>query len=119
MTHNDKGNPVLCITPTDSALLRVQRDSDGESLILTELNADAGQTVYYADATARLGVVYTYRVTPINYELLQNGVLLEGNQLVQIAQARAPSSGGAGLWQDILGWLTGEDAAQASIFQTE
>ncbi len=119
VTHNEKGNPVLCITPAENALLRVQRDSDGESLILTELNAAAGQAVYYADATAKLGVVYTYRVTPINYELLQNGVLLEGNQLVQIAQARSPSSGSAGLWQDILGWLTGEDTAEASIFQTE
>mgnify|MGYP002626093955 CR=1 FL=1 len=38
VTHNEKGNPVLCITPAESALLRVQRDSDGESLILTELN---------------------------------------------------------------------------------
>lgn len=118
VTHNEKGNPVLCVTPSESALLRVQRDCDGESLILTELNASAGQTVYYADASAKLGVVYTYRVTPINYELLQNGILLEGNQLVQIAQAQAPSAGGS-LWQTLRGWLTGDDSAEASIFQTE
>lgn len=117
VTHNSKGNPVLCITPTEAALLRVQRDCDGESIILTELNGKAGDTVYYADATAKLGVVYTYRVTPINYELLQNGVLLEGTQLVQIAQARAPSSGKS-LWDTVRGWLSAGDgdSEEASIF---
>ena len=119
VTHNEKGNPVLCITPGESALMRVQRDSDGESLILTELNGAAGQTLYYADATAKLGVVYTYRVTPINYELLQNGVLLEGTQLVQIAQARAPSAGRT-IWDTLRGMFGGEDgSAEASIFQAE
>ena len=115
VTHNAKGNPVLCITPTENALLRVQRDSDGESLILTELNGSAGQPVYYADASARLGVVYTYRVTPINYELLQNGVLLEGNQMVQIAQAQAPGAGG-NLLQWLSGLLTPGDGAEAGLF---
>ena len=116
VTHNKQGNPVLCITPAESALLRVQRDSDGESLILAELNASAGQPVYYADATARLGVVYTYRVTPINYELLQNGVLLEGTQLVQIAQAQAPSSS---LLDTLISLLQGQDdSAEASMFQS-
>ena len=119
VTHNNQGNPVLCITPAENALLRVQRDSDGESLILAELNGSAGQPVYYTDAAARLGVVYTYRVTPINYELLQNGVLLEGTQLVQIAQAQAPSSGNS-LWNAIQGLFGGEgDGREASIFQTE
>ena len=118
VTHNDRGNPVLCITPSESALLRVQRDSDGESLILAELNASGGQTVYYADQTARLGVVYTYRITPINYELLQNGVLLEGTQLVQIAQARAPSSGNS-LLNTLRGMFGGGDSAETSIFQSE
>ena len=116
VTHNAKGNPVLCITPAENALLRVQRDSDGESLILTELNGSAGQPVYYADASARLGVVYTYRVTPINYELLQNGVLLEGNQMVQIAQAQAPGTG-ANLLQWLSGLLAPDDGAEAGIFQ--
>ena len=119
LTHNEKGNPVLCITPSENALLRVQRDSDGESLILAELNSSAGKTVYYADASAKMGVVYTYRVTPVNYELLQNGVLLEGTQLVQIAQAQAPSAG-AGLMNTLRGWLSGgPDSAETSIFQTE
>jgi len=117
VSHNDQGNPVLCITPAENALLRVQRDSQGESLILAELNGKAGQTLYYADAGARLGVVYTYRVTPINYELLQNGVLLEGTQLVQIAQARAPASGSS-LWDALKGLLPGgEESAETSIFQ--
>lgn len=115
VSHNEKGNPVLCITPAENALLRVQRDCDGESLIITELNGTAGKTLYYADATAKLGVVYTYRVIPVNYELLQNGVLLEGTQSVQIAQARAPSLGGSWL-ERIRGWLGGEDSEQASIF---
>ena len=84
ITHNDKGNPVLCITPSESALMRVQRDCDGESLIITELSGTAGKTLYYADSTAKLGVVYTYRVIPVNYELLQNGVLLEGTQILYI-----------------------------------
>ncbi|MBQ7455612.1 MAG: PBP1A family penicillin-binding protein [Clostridia bacterium] len=118
VTHNDKGNPVLCITAQESALLRVQRDCDGESLVLTELNGKAGETVYYADATAKLGVVYTYRVTPINYELLQNGILLEGTQLVQIAQARAPSAGNS-IWNTLRRMFGGggEEASEASIFQ--
>lgn len=116
ITHNDKGNPVLCITPSESALMRVQRDCDGESLIITELSGTAGKTLYYADSTAKLGVVYTYRVIPVNYELLQNGVLLEGTQSVQIAQARAPSRGGA-LWDRLLGWLGGDGSEEASIFE--
>ena len=118
VTHNAQGSPVLCITPTEAALLRVQRDSDGESLILTELNAAAGQTVYYTDAAARPGVVYTYRVTPIHYELLQNGVLLEGSQLVQIAQAQAPSS--AAPWLSALERLFsgGSGPEEASVFDT-
>ena len=53
-----------------------------------------------------MGVVYTYRIIPINSELLQNGVLLEGKQAVQIAQAKAPSSGRT-LWEDISGLLFG------------
>ncbi len=71
--------------------------------------------MYYADASARLGVVYTYRVTPINYELLQNGVLLEGNQMVQIAQAQAPGAGG-NLLQWLSGLLTPGDGAEAGLF---
>ena len=115
VTHNKQGNPVLCITPSENALLRVQRDSDGESLILTELKGTAGETVYYADATAKLGVVYTYRVTPVHPELLQNGILLEGSQLVQIAQAQAPSAGSS-LLNALQALFGGEPIQETSIF---
>lgn len=117
VTHNEKGNPVLCITPSETAVMRIQRDSAGESLILTELSGTAGNTLYYADATAKLGVVYTYRVIPVHQELLQNGVLLEGKQAVQIAQARAPSSG-ANFWERIRGIFEDDDAsAEVSMFE--
>ena len=68
-----------------------------------------------------MGVVYTYRIIPINSELLNNGVLLEGKQAVQIAQAKAPSSGRT-LWEDITGLLFGkaheepESAGALSLF---
>ena len=64
---------------------------------------------------------YTYRVIPINAELLNNGILLEGKQAVQVARAKSPSAGG--IWQDITGLLFGsqpeytEDSADAlSLF---
>ena len=62
-------------------------------------------------------MVYTYRVIPINYELLQNGVLLEGAQSVQIAQARAPSSGKS-IWDRIRGFFgsEGDGSTEASRF---
>ena len=37
--------------------------------------------------------VYTYRVIPVHAELLNNGILLEGVQAVQVAQAKL--SGGS------------------------
>ena len=63
----------------------------GESFILTELRADAGQTLTYVDERARDGVTYTYRVIPVHAELLENGILLEGKQSVQIARVERPS----------------------------
>ena len=115
VTHNEKGNPVLVITASDAGLYRIQRDAVGECLILNELQGKAGETLYYTDAKAKVGVVYTYRIIPINAELLNNGVLLEGKQSVQIAQAKAPSSGSS-LWQDITGLLFGrrEEDEEAS-----
>ena len=106
ITHNDSGNPVLCITAAENSLIRVQRDSYGESIVLTELSATAGQTLYYADTSARTGTVYTYRITPVHQELLQNGILLEGTQSVQIAQARAPAVGN-NLWDSIRNFFSG------------
>ena len=121
VTHNSQGNPVLVITAQDAGLYRIQRDAVGECLILNELNGSAGETLYYTDKKAQVGVVYTYRIIPINAELLNNGVLLEGKQAVQIAQAKAPSAGSR-LWQDITGLFagsspSGDDAADAlSLF---
>ena len=90
--HDSSGYPLLAIQPADSALYRVQRDTYGESFVLTEMYGTAGETLYYADTTAKPGVIYTYRVIPVHAELLNNGVLLEGTQAVQVAQARLSGS---------------------------
>lgn len=86
VTHNDDGQPVLVIQSSAQAVYRVQRDAAGESFILTELRGAAGETLYYTDSKARPGVEYTYRVIPVNAELLDGGVLLEGKQSVAIAR---------------------------------
>ena len=112
VTHNGSGNPVLVITAQDAGLYRIQRDAIGECFILNELYGKAGETLYYTDKKAQLGVEYTYRIIPINAELLNNGVLLEGKQAVQVARAKPPSSGRT-LWQDITGLLFGDPAAPA------
>lgn len=112
VTHNDIGNPVLCITAAENVLMRVQRDSASESIILTELSASAGQTLYYADTSARPGTLYTYRVIPVHQELLQNGILLEGAQSVQIAQARTPG-GGNNLWSRLKDLFSGSEKSDA------
>ena len=52
----------------------------------------SGQNLTYTDSSAVPGVLYTYRVIPIHEELLQQGVWLEGDQAVQLAQVA--SSGG-------------------------
>ncbi|MBQ9262764.1 MAG: PBP1A family penicillin-binding protein [Clostridia bacterium] len=111
VTHNASGNPVLVITAADAGLYRIQRDAVGECIILNELYGSAGETLYYTDKKAQLGVVYTYRIIPINSELLNNGVLLEGKQAVQVAQAKAPS-GAKRLWDDITGLLFGNQTQQ-------
>ena len=107
VTHNNQGNPVLVMTAQDAGLYRIQRDAIGESIILNELYGSAGETLYYTDSQAKLGVEYTYRIIPIHSELLSNGVLLEGNQSVQIARAKSPSRGST-LWEDITGLLFGK-----------
>ena len=91
VTHDDGGQPQLVITASDAAVYRIQRDAAGESFILTELWADAGQTLTYTDERARDGVTYTYRVIPVHAELLENGILLEGKQSVQVARVERPS----------------------------
>jgi len=124
--HSDGGYPLLKLQPADTALYRVQRDTYGESFILTELYGSQGETLYYTDTTAKPGVVYTYRVIPVHAELLNNGILLEGVQSVQVAQANLPPQG---FWGKIRDWLSDdsddEDAFtstmenQSSIFWTD
>lgn len=60
----------------------------GESVILTELLGKAGQTLSIWIPPAQAGVLYTYRIIPIHEELLQQGVWLEGEQAVQLAQVQ-------------------------------
>ncbi len=97
VSHTDAGQPLLVIEPSESAVYRVQRDTIGESFILTELRGSTGETLYYADTSAVPGVVYTYRVIPVHAELLQGGILLEGTQSVQVAQVRR-STGSIADW---------------------
>ena len=92
VTHTSDGLPQLVITASDAAVYRIQRDAVGESFILTELRAEAGQTLTFTDERARDGVTYTYRVIPVHAELLDNGILLEGKQSVQVAKVDRPSS---------------------------
>ena len=105
VTHNKAGNPVLVITAQDTGLYRIQRDAIGECIILGELSGSAGETLYYTDTKAQLGVEYTYRIIPIHSDLLNNGVLLEGKQAVQVARAKPPSS--SRLWDDVTSLLFG------------
>ena len=104
--HSDAGYPLLKLQPADTALYRVQRDTYGESFVLTELYGGKGETLYYTDTSAKPGIIYTYRVIPVHAELLNNGVLLEGVQSVQVAQANLPSQG---FWGRIRDWLQDDD----------
>lgn len=110
--HNDSGYPLLMIQPADTAVYRVQRDTQGESFILTELYGSAGETLYYTDTAAKPGVVYTYRVIPVHAELLNNGILLEGVQAVQVAQANL--SGGRTLWDNVKEFFGGGKKSAAT-----
>lgn len=106
VSHNESGYPLLKLQPSDTAVYRVQRDTYGESFVLTELYGGQGETLYYTDTTAKPGVIYTYRVIPVHAELLNNGVLLEGVQSVQVAQANLPSKG---FWGRVRKWLDDDD----------
>lgn len=112
VTHNSKGNPVLVMSCRDAGLYRIQRDAIGECIILNELYASAGETLYYTDNKAQLGVEYTYRIIPIHSELLSKGVLLEGKQSVQVARAKAPTSGRT-LWDSITDRFSGSEPIPA------
>ena len=117
VTHNNSGQPLLVIEPSDTALYRIQRDAVGESFILAELQGTAGETLYYADNRAVAGVTYTYRVIPVHAELLENGVLLEGVQSVQVAQVQSNNSFGDWL-HHLFGGGSSDDTEErpASIF---
>lgn len=104
--HSSEGYPLLRLQPADTALYRVQRDTYGESFVLTEMYGTQGETLYYTDTSAKPGIIYTYRVIPVHAELLNNGVLLEGVQSVQVAQASLPSQG---FWGKIRDWLQEDD----------
>ena len=66
-------------------------------MILTELIGQSGQNLSYTDVSAQPGVLYTYRIIPIHEELLQQGVWLEGQQAVQLAQVASGGGFLAGL----------------------
>ena len=92
VAHNASGYPELHFKASSDARYRIQRDSVGESVILTEMIASSGQALSFLDSTAQAGILYTYRIIPIHEELLQQGVWLEGKQAVQLAKVQA--SGG-------------------------
>jgi len=116
VSHNGDGYPVLVMQPSDSAVYRIQRDTAGESFILTELYGSAGETLYFTDTKAKSGVTYTYRVIPVHAELLNNGILLEGVQSVQVAQANV--SGGRNLLENIWDFFTGSDRGDSSAVES-
>lgn len=94
VSHDAGGYPELHFKASSPARYRIQRDTVGESVILTEIIGNSGQSLSYSDHTAIPGVIYTYRVIPIHEELLQQGIWLEGKQAVQTAQVASSSGGG-------------------------
>lgn len=97
VAHNASGYPELHFKASSDARYRIQRDSVGESVILTEMIASSGQALSFLDSTAQAGILYTYRIIPIHEELLQQGVWLEGKQAVQLAQVQASGDFFSGL----------------------
>ena len=116
VSHNDDGYPVLVMQPSDNAMYRIQRDTAGESFILTELYGSAGETLYFTDTKAKSGVTYTYRVIPVHAELLNNGILLEGVQSVQVAQTGV--SGGRKVLQNIWDFFVGSDRGDSPAVES-
>lgn len=105
VTHNSDGMPVLALQPATACVLRIQRDSAGESIILAELWGSAGETLYYADDKAAAGIQYTYRVIPLHGELLQNGITLAGEQAYVVTEVKTPDST---IWEDIWNGVFGK-----------
>ena len=94
VAHDSGGYPELHFRASSAARYRIQRDAIGESVVLTEMVASSGQALTYNDYSAVPGVLYTYRIIPIHEELLQQGVWLEGEQAVQLAQVSSNSGSG-------------------------
>ena len=101
VAHNASGYPELHFKASSDARYRIQRDSVGESVILTEMIVSSGQALSFLDSTAQAGILYTYRIIPIHEELLQQGVWLEGKQAVQLAQVQASGGFFSGLRERI------------------
>ncbi len=116
VTHDEAGQPRLVITAGADAVYRVQRDAVGESFVLTEMYASAGQTLTYTDSRAQPGITYTYRVIPVHAELLENGILLEGLQSVQVARVERPDP--VSDWWDGLFRREERNETPASVFMT-
>lgn len=116
VSHNDEGFPVLVMQPSDNAMYRIQRDTAGESFILTEIYGSVGETLYFTDTKAKSGVTYTYRVIPVHAELLNNGILLEGVQSVQVAQANI--SGERNLLENIWDFFVGSDRGDSPAVES-
>ena len=94
VTHDTRGFPLLHFKSSGYARYRIQRDTIGESVVLTEIIGSSGQDLTYSDKTAKPDVLYTYRIIPIHEELLQQGIWLEGKQAVQLAQVADRSDNG-------------------------
>lgn len=94
VSHDASGYPELHFKSSGPARYRIQRDAVGESVILTEMLGNTGESLTYRDYSAQPGVLYTYRIIPIHEELLQEGVWLEGKQAVQLAQVADRNAGG-------------------------
>lgn len=94
ISHADGGYPELHFRSSDAARYRIQRDAIGESVVLTEIIGQEGESLSYRDYSAQPGILYTYRIIPIHEELLQQGIWLEGKQAVQLAQVADRSARG-------------------------
>lgn len=119
VSHTESGQPLLVIEASATAVYRVRRDAVGESFVLTELRGSSGEKLYYTDTSAKPGVTYTYRVTPIHAELLDNGVLLEGPQSVQVAQVKTGAASLGDWFRNLFGGGRSEQGTEekpASMF---
>ena len=103
ISHAAGGYPQLNFRAAAYARYRIQRDTVGESVILTEMIGSSGENLTYNDYSAQPGVLYTYRVIPIHEELLNQGVWLEGKQAFALAQVA--DSGSSGFFAGLRGLI--------------